>query len=271
MHPLDGSFLKFHRADEHLQVVNNLMQEFLKRKPYQIIDTVEINGNTKERVLRLAQLENIPFQVPLLIGDACNNLRSALDHLMWQLLLLNKPLFDGEVYFPICDSENIFKSKRFSKSIVGLTETQRTLIEGLQPYMTRNRALSFLRDVNNYDKHRTIQIISLIGNVKKIHITANFNNAKLIVPLPRQFPIQPVHNVKVENGSILARIPLNSFSRGTYVRVKSYTTINFAFEGCKTADGQIMYDVVNAMLSEVLRAITAFEPEFVSFGASQFK
>ena len=78
MHPLDGSFLKLRRADEHLQVVNALMQEFIKRKPYRINDTFVRNGNTKERLLRFEQLEDIPTKLPMLIGDACNNLRSAL-------------------------------------------------------------------------------------------------------------------------------------------------------------------------------------------------
>lgn len=271
MHPLDGSFLKFHRADEHLQVVNDLMQGFLNRKPYRIIDNIVRNGNTRERVLRLEQLEDIPTNIPLLIGDACNNLRSALDHLLWQLWLLYNPSFDGTVFFPICDTEDRFKTKTVWGYIKGLSDIQRAAIESLQPYKTGNPALSFLRDVNNTDKHRIIPVISHIVNVKKIRLTADTTNALLEVPLPYQISIQRIKHTKVEDGAILARIPINAFSRGTKVRVQSYANINFAFEGCKTANGQIIYDAINAMLSEVFRAIILFEPEFASFGVSKFK
>jgi hypothetical protein len=281
MHPLDGTFLKLHRADEHLQVVNELMQGFLKRKPYRISDNVVRNGNRRERVLRLEKLDDIPVKLPMLIGDACNNLRSALDHLVWQLWILQYPTFDESVYFPICDCESAFRSDspgnigpRKAKSVgsdrISLPDNQRAIIESLQPYKTRNPALSFLRDVNNSDKHRLIQVISLIGDVKKLRVAANTTSALLEVPLPRQIAIKRIHNAKVEGDTILARIPLNSFSRGTQVRVQSYATINFAFQGCRTAHGQIIYESINAMLSEASRAVSLFEPEFASFGTSEY-
>jgi hypothetical protein len=281
MHPLDGTFLKLCRADEHLQGANDLMQEFLKRKPYRINDTFVRNGNTKERVLRFEQLEYIPTKLPMLIGDACNNLRSALDHLLWQLWILQYPTFDESVYFPICDSESAFKKgspenigPRRAKSVgtdkISLTDNQRAIIESLQPYKTRNPALSFLRDVNNSDKHRLIQVISLIGDVKKLRLTADTTSTLLEVPLPHQIHIQRIHNTKIENGAILARIPLNSFSRGTQLRVQSYATINFAFQGCRTAHRQIIYESIKAMLSEASRAVSLFEPEFASFGTSEY-
>jgi len=277
MHPLDSTFLKLRRADEHLQVVNELMQGFLKRKPYRISDNIV----KKERVLRLEQLEDIPTELPMLIGDACNNLRSALDHLLWQLWILQYPTFDERVYFPIYDCERSFKTAspasigpKQAKSVGGdrisLTDNQQAIIESLQPYKTRNPALSFLRDVSSSDKHRVMQVISRMGNVKKLRVTANTTSALLEVPSPRQIPIQIIHNTKVENGTILARIPLNSFSRGTQVRVQSYATINFVFQGSKTAHGQIIYESINAMLAEASRAVSLFEPEFASFGTSEY-
>jgi len=257
------------------------MQGFLKRKPYRISDNVVRNGNRRERVLRLEKLDDIPVKLPMLIGDACNNLRSALDHLVWQLWILQYPTFDESVYFPICDCESAFRSDspgnigpRKAKSVgsdrISLPDNQRAIIESLQPYKTRNPALSFLRDVNNSDKHRLIQVISLIGDVKKLRVAANTTSALLEVPLPRQIAIKRIHNAKVEGDTILARIPLNSFSRGTQVRVQSYATINFAFQGCRTAHGQIIYESINAMLSEASRAVSLFEPEFASFGTSEY-
>jgi len=257
------------------------MQEFSKRNPYRINDIIVRNGNTRERVLRFEQLENIPTKLPMLIGDSCNNLRSALDHLLWQLWILQYPTFEESVYFPIFDSESAFKKgspknigPKRARSVgtdkITLTDNQRAIIESLQPYKTRNPALSFLRDVNNSDKHRLIQVISLIGGIKKLRLIADTTSALLEVPLPRQIQIQGIRNTKIENGAILARIPLNRFSRGTQLRVQSYATINLAFQGCRTAHAQSIYESIKAMLSEASRAVSLCEPEFASFGTSQY-
>lgn len=162
MHPLDGTFLKLSRAKYHFKVVDDLVERIKKREPYQIVDEVVQNGQTRERVLRFKQVEDIPPDVSLLIGDICNNLRSALDHLLWQLWLLKYPSFDKSVSFPICDSRVAFNNKSTTRHIKELSAIQRAAIESLQPYKTGNKALSFLRDVNNSDKHRIIQVILYI-------------------------------------------------------------------------------------------------------------
>lgn len=271
MHPLDGSFLKLRRAKEHLNVVNDLMQGFQNRKPYRIVDSLIRDRQTGERLLRFKQFEDIPPDVPLVIGDICNNLRSALDHLLWQLWLLKKPSFNGNVFFPICDTEDSFKSQKTWSYIKGLSEVQRAAIESLQPYKTRNPALSLLRDINNSDKHRLIQVIGVVVDVDRLRVTADQTRALIKVPQPRRRTIRLLHNVKIKNGAILAWIPLNGISRGTYVRVQSDAIIRFVFEGSKSANGQFIGTSLDAMISEVSHAITLLEPEFAQFGTSTFK
>jgi hypothetical protein len=257
------------------------MQGFVKREPYRINESIERKGNARERVLRLEQLEDIPIKLPLLIGDICNNLRSALDHLLWQLWILQYRTFNEPVYFPIYDCESAFKrgspenigpkrAKSVGPAKISLTDNQRAIIESLQPYKTKNPALSFLRDVNNSDKHRLIQVISLIGDVTNVRLTADTTRALIEVPWPRQIPIQRIHKTRVKDGTILAQIPLNSFSRGTKLRLQSRVTINLAFQGCRTANGKIMSESINAMRSEASRTVSLFEPEFASFGNSKY-
>jgi hypothetical protein len=272
MHPLDGSFLKIRRARYHIDTANEFMKRFFNRKPYKIIDRVERDGQARYRILRFEQQRDIPPEIALSIGDICNNLRSALDHLLWQLWLLNDPSFDRIVFFPICDTEDIFKTKRIWGFIKGLSDVQRTILESLQPYKTGKPALSWLRDVNNSDKHRLIQIIYEVVNVDRLRITIDDSTALLKVPMPPIIPfIKILPNSKVENGTELARIPLNNLSRGTHVRVQSHAFVNFAFEGSNTAHGKIVKDSVDSMFFEVSRVVALFEPEFSNFGVSQFK
>jgi hypothetical protein len=271
MHPIDGCFLKLRRAKYHFQVVNDLIKGMHKRSPYQIIPEIVGDGYTREHILRFKQLEGIPPDVSLLIGDICNNLRSALDHLLWQLWLLKDSTFNGEVYFPICDSPGRFISKNIAKNIEGLSNVQWTAIERLQPYKTGKIALSILRDINKSDKHRLIQVVRLIGDVRKIRIYIDQSKSLLRLPLQPNIPLQIVSGSKIEHDTILAQISLNRYSSGTQVRVQSKAVVNYAFEGSGKANGQLVEPSLASMISEVSHAITLLEPEFAHLGTSAFK
>lgn len=271
MHPLDGSFLKLNRAKHHFKAADELMQGFNNRKPYEIVTSFEGKGQARECFLRLKEVEAIPIDLSLLIGDICNNLRSALDHLLWQLWLLIDPTFDGNVYFPICDSPSTFNTNS-PRDIGGLPDTQKTVIGGLQPYRTKNPALSILRDVNNCDKHRLIQIIGLMVDINRLIVTPAPITAKLKIPMPPRIPIEILSkSVKVENGATIARIPLDSSRLGTEVRVQSTTNIKFVFSGSKTADGKHIRPTLGGIILEVARILELFESEFAQFGVSEFK
>lgn len=269
MHPLDGPFLKLRRAKEHLKVVDELVEGIKEREPYRLVEEVVRNGQTREYILRFEQVEDVPPTVSLLIGDICNNLRSALDHLLWQLWLLKDSAFNGNVYFPICDSPDAFNEERITDYIKGLSNVQKAAIESLQPYETRNAALSLLRDVNNSDKHRLIQVIAFIGGITNLDVIITQPNG-LVVPLQHISP-QITRGAKIEDGTILARIPFGTYPKGSTMRVQSKAVINHVFEGSRTADRKPIKPSIDAMISEVSHAITLLEPEFSHLGTSTEK
>jgi hypothetical protein len=110
-----------------------------------------------------------------------------------------------------------------------------------------------------------------VAKIKRVRIIADPTRALVQVSMPRRLLIQRINNAQIENGAILARISLNRFSRGSKVTVKSSATVEYAFKGSKTANGQLIDISLNAMLFETLRAVTLFEPEFARFGMSMFK
>jgi len=90
-----------------------------------------------------------------------HNLRSALDHLFWQLYLryigVPKPGWEtNSVQFPIESGGKGFakKRKRFRK----IPHREWAIIEGAQPYKRRNRkrTLGLLRELSNRDKHQIL-------------------------------------------------------------------------------------------------------------------
>lgn len=98
-----------------------------------------------------------PDHWPLLAGEAIQNLRSALDHSVYELVPASKR---GKSIFPIykdpCEFQVLGR-----RDIPGIPEAIRTLIEQAQPYRRRlenpdRDPLQELRSLSNIDKHRTL-------------------------------------------------------------------------------------------------------------------
>lgn len=70
----------------------------LEQGPYQ--SEGAFDANTSEWVVRFCVLEAPPLKWGVLIGDVVHNLRSALDHLAWQLVLRNGGESSWRTQFP---------------------------------------------------------------------------------------------------------------------------------------------------------------------------
>lgn len=97
-----------------------------------------------------------------MLGDCIHNLRSALDHLICQLTLLDGgTMADCEqTQFPIASKcEGQFESMA-NHRIPGLSKKHRAMVKRLQPYHRGDGAwkhpLAILADLSNADKHRLI-------------------------------------------------------------------------------------------------------------------
>lgn len=108
----------------------------------------------------------IPDTVPMIIGDAVHNLRSALDHLACALAELEIPT-DSEtghsgIEFPIYISEDKFNKSGAAK-IKKLATAAKDEIKSLQPYNAGDNArlqyLWALHQLDIIDKHRRISVM----------------------------------------------------------------------------------------------------------------
>ena len=108
----------------------------------------------------------IPDSIPLLIGDAVHNLRSALDHLACALVNTKGPsTYEAgrtRIEFPIFADQVKFKSNGASKIRKMDTEARKE-IEAVQPYHAGDNARSgrlwILHQLDIIDKHRQITIM----------------------------------------------------------------------------------------------------------------
>jgi hypothetical protein len=97
-----------------------------------------------------------------MIGDAAHNLRTALDHLAYHLVLVGTD--NGEVrskgwekiQFPIAHSADSYKSDRTAGKVQGMERKAIEAIDALKPYKGGNEPLWLLNKIDNADKHSFI-------------------------------------------------------------------------------------------------------------------
>jgi len=155
MTPLELVRAKVDRAKEHVNYLKVLSKKFLDSSPYKV--QANHNNQTGEHEWFLTEAADIPADISLVAGDALQNMRSTLDHLVWQLIIVNnqapKPGITG---FPITETAQEYTTAKIRRKINGLSRTAESAIDALKPYKGGNDPLWRLHCMNNIDKHRLI-------------------------------------------------------------------------------------------------------------------
>jgi hypothetical protein len=97
---------------------------------------------------------HLPFDCLAAAGDVINNLRSALDHLVYQLVLAHDPEVDSGILersgFPICENQQSYKKAK--RKLKGIHPLAVEAIDKLKPYKDGNPQLWLLDELNNINK-----------------------------------------------------------------------------------------------------------------------
>jgi len=137
--------------------------------------TLRVKSNLKstEEQLRgsyyVVALRKPPDDWGLVAGDCIQNIRAALDHAVWAIVIKEKGAKFAEAHYRAIDFPIACSPERFSKSRlvnIGVPRPHIAVIEDAQPYIRsqanpRDDALWFLRTLSNVDKHRLIHVIAL--------------------------------------------------------------------------------------------------------------
>lgn len=163
---LTGVRAKLRRAEEHLHALKSEFDVWLEINPD--IGLFHIRRDDPWYIVTCDPVPEPNLRFALIVGDLIHNLRSALDHLVWQLVLRDgqEPSYINQ--FPIFDDrdkflqEVKFRKKNPERSILyGITTDGDawTIIETAQPYNCTPVYASDLRCIarlSNRDKHRTL-------------------------------------------------------------------------------------------------------------------
>jgi hypothetical protein len=153
----EGSRLKVERANKHISDIDSLLQAFVNSDFYNL--TVEKDADSGENVLRVAINAGIPAEeYALIIGDALHNLRSALDLVYYETVILCAGTPSKWTKFFVEDTREKLKSRLDSalkkKQITKLVHS--LIFDVVKPYQTGNSAIWTLDDWNITDKHQLL-------------------------------------------------------------------------------------------------------------------
>jgi hypothetical protein len=159
-HRLAGAVEKFNRSKEQFDQLRTEMDAFFNEEPKPHSSLGEFDTDAWEWVERFQLREKPPLRFGIILGDCLHNLRSALDHTMWQVTLLDGGLPDDATQFPIASkSEDQFETMA-NRRIPGLSADHRAMVKEAQPYHAGHKAhidpLSVLATLSNIDKHQVI-------------------------------------------------------------------------------------------------------------------
>jgi hypothetical protein len=159
---LDGCRAKLDWAEKHLDALSAEMKTWFEGDSYTL--RTEFDEPDESSVVFFEPIKEIPIHWGLALGDVVHNARSALDHLVYQLVLLANSVPHDAHQFPVLDQPEDWK-RRVQKPPKGrrglldfIDPTHVATIQGLQPYVpaTGLPRLKVLREFSNTDKHRVI-------------------------------------------------------------------------------------------------------------------
>lgn len=164
---LAGARNKIDRANKHFEEVNAAVEFALGAEDKaNLTPPYEYEPNRMELVVSTPKPRPVDPALPLAIGDCVHNLRSALDHLIFQLAVLNGKAVEAEkkISFPVCLTDDDFEGLVRKKVTPFIDGKALAAIKELQPYQTGNvhsaDALWVLSQLDIIDKHRLLVVIA---------------------------------------------------------------------------------------------------------------
>jgi hypothetical protein len=150
---------KFERAREHLNTLEDALQVFCDADSYVVTHVID-----RERGAQFWRFDSDPPQLPIyfnvVLGDALYNFRCALDHLIWQLVLLNGNTPTEKNEFPVFKCVKEYQSAK-KRKLRGVSKDAEIIIDRVQPYNRGHRSLWALHRLNITDKHRHLYLTNL--------------------------------------------------------------------------------------------------------------
>lgn len=170
---LGGVIAKIQMADAQLEMLDRAWGKYLGAEPRPYSFIIHIQPQTGDHTIYAEVVEPPPPMLSVIVGDVLHNLRSALDHLAWELVKRAGGKPGRHTSFPICDTEGWWlkevvhrrRSDDRRSPLAGIPPDSAIwrFIQAVQPYKgaVYANSLTALRVLSNADKHRQLLISGL--------------------------------------------------------------------------------------------------------------
>lgn len=163
---LKSAKIKLIRAAKQLRTIKRSIAAYASSKPHKIVK--KSKGKKKLNVPKPP-----PVEISLLAGEMIYQMRSALDHLVFDVIKRNPnisatdPDWEERCEFPLwtkplkVGQKTPLPKAKFSRPLPGIADVPFAFIESVQPYYGAgavNNALGFLAHLSNIDKHRRLNL-----------------------------------------------------------------------------------------------------------------
>jgi hypothetical protein len=162
-----GYLPKLARAERQLESLNSAIAKFTESHIH-TPDLQMLDVREKRCKIEWKGVTEPPIEWSVDVGEFAHNLRSALEHLMWNLVLVSDGDPGPHTAFPVCNSEADWDARALRSTdgpppTAGLDDKALAFVKDQQPFIRDqpkpgDSAVFKLIELNNIDKHRTLQI-----------------------------------------------------------------------------------------------------------------
>jgi hypothetical protein len=147
---------KVERANKHIGDLRDAVASFVATNPYKV--GAKRDPATRKSVYYVTEVQAVPQEIPIILGDAIQNLRTALDHLAQHLYLVGS---GATVYRKNTSFFVAPKAAEYKRLASGKVEHMRQeaidALAALEPYQGgKGNDFWVLHCLNNVDKHRAL-------------------------------------------------------------------------------------------------------------------
>ena len=178
--PFTGIRLKRQRAWDEINSLKADIRAFVESDPYE--PRIKFDGKTHWLTVSVHTKKGPDSMWGVRIGEIVHNLRSALDHVVWQLFIkANKrtPRLPSKLQFPIVETKAGFDARAVPIQLNGIAQNAIALIRSEQPFPVSEGGtgegpkspLWHLAELSNADKHRTLHVTGTTLTSYSVNLT----------------------------------------------------------------------------------------------------
>ncbi len=249
------SGLKWRRGSQHFEWLEAEWKAYTPNF-HSELQVVPINGGVE---LRLGKLSDAPGKEwSAVIGDCIQNLRSALDHMVWQLAPKTARLTTPTALeFPIFGDSKKYAEGATTR-IGSLPGAARKIIDSVQPFHKGSEYIGDplwqLHTLSNIDKHRRLHV----GDVSLEAINLDVRGKRLQTVWQATPPA-----VRARRGMVLARIAeaeVRRFGEPSRVQVQPSAFLTIAFEDSEDVTGEGVIGTLRSIRDRVGDVLDQLDP-----------